>query len=131
LLRLSADAGGQITLVAQGDPLVAPQDIKIDRDGNYIVTDIGLVIDPRTGRPDLSRSRNPGKLLRITPDGQVTVSVRMPRARFRAVAPAASGGFLVLDIMGNTLYQWNGGGMLTVIYQSPPLSQPAGVVQIQ
>lgn len=123
---------GQITLVAQGDPLVAPQDIKIDSDGSYIATDIGRVVDPRTGLVDPSRSRNPGKLLRITPDGQVHVLARVPMARFRAVAPANEGGFLVIEMMGNTVYRYAaGGGPPSVVYQGAPLSQPSGIVQVR
>ena len=90
------------------------------------------MVEPRTGRIDPSRSRNPGKLLRITPDGQVQVLTRVPTARFRAVAPANEGGFLVIEMRGNTVYRYaSGGGPLTVVYQGAPLSQPSGIVQVR
>ncbi len=56
-------------------------------------------------------------LLRITPDGQVRVLACMPMARFRAVAPAIEGGFLVVEMMGNTIYPYAAsGGPPSVLY---------------
>ena len=128
IYRLSG--AGRITLVAKGDPLVAPQDVKIDANGRYIVTDIGMVIDPRSGQPDPERSRNPGKLLRITPEGQVSVLARVPMARFRAVAAANAGGFLVVDMRGDAILHYtDDGGSSDVVYQGAPLSQPSGIAQ--
>jgi sugar lactone lactonase YvrE len=118
---------GKLTLVARGGPLVAPQDVKVDRDGNYIATDIGNVIDRATGLVDRQASRHPAKLLRVTPDGQVSVIDAVPGARFRAVTLDAMGDYVVVD-MNNAIYRYSRGGGRTVVYQGPPLSQPAGVV---
>ena len=127
IYRLTPD--GEVSLVARGGPLVAPQDIKIDSDGSYVVTDIGMVIDA-SGRADRARSRNPGKLLRVSPSGQVSVIAMLPRARFRAVAPAADGGWLVVDMAGNALYRYDARGQRETVFQGPPLSEPAGVVEV-
>lgn len=55
----------------------------------------------------------------------------MPMARFRAVAPAIEGGFLVVEMMGNTIYPYAaGGGPPSVLYWGAPLSQPSGIVQV-
>lgn len=130
LYRLTA--AGQVTVIARGSPLVAPQDVKVDTDGSYVVTDIGLVLDSRTGRPDPELSRNPGKLLRITPEGLVTVLARMRMARFRAVAPARDDGYLVLEMMSSTVYRYGTeGGEPAVVYRGAPLSQPSGIVQVR
>jgi len=120
---------GEIKLVARGGPLVAPQDIKIAANGSYVVTDIGLVLNAK-GVADRARSRNPGKLLRVSPSGQVSVIAMLPRARFRAVAPAADGGWLVVDMAGNALYRYDARGQRETVFQGPPLSEPAGVVEV-
>jgi sugar lactone lactonase YvrE len=90
---------GTLTVVARGVPLVAPQDIEVDRDGTYVVTDIGLVMDPVTGRADADASHHPGKLLRVTRDGEVSVIDVVRGARFRGVNLDAKGNYLVVDIL--------------------------------
>lgn len=127
IYRLSPN--GELNLVAAGGPLVSPQDIKVDRGGSYIVTDIGIVIGP-DGKADRTRSRNPGKLLRVSPSGEVAVIARVPRARFRAVAPSVRGEWLVIDMMGDALLEFDSKGNRRTIYQGAPLSQPAGVVHV-
>jgi sugar lactone lactonase YvrE len=117
---------GHITVVATGRPLIGPQDVKIDHDGNYIVTDPGLVIDETTGLGDPARSRNPSRLLKITPNGQVSVIVMQPRARFRAVALHPDGSYIIVD-MNNALYRITSDGTSKIIYEGAPLFQPAGV----
>jgi sugar lactone lactonase YvrE len=124
IFRLSPQ--GRITLVATGPPLVGPQDVKVDRDGNYIVTDIGIVIDETTGLADRSRSRNPGKLLKITPSGEITIIAQRPMSRFRAVALHPDGSYIVVD-MNNALYRITSDGTMEVIYEGAPLYQPAGI----
>jgi sugar lactone lactonase YvrE len=124
VFRLSPQ--GHITVVATGRPLVGPQDVKVDHDGNYIVTDIGLVIDETTGLADRTRSRNPGKLLKITPGGQVSVIAMRPMSRFRAIALHPDGSYIVVD-MNDALYRITSDGTIKVIYEGDPLDQPAGI----
>jgi sugar lactone lactonase YvrE len=120
---------GEVSLVAKGPPLVAPQDIKIGPDGDYVVTDIGLVIG-RNGRADRSRSRNPARLLRVSPEGQVSLIGAAPRERFRAVAPAADGGWLVAEMQNGRIYHFDEGGARKVLAEGAPLVEPAGIVQV-
>ena len=56
----------------------------------------------------------------------------MPMARFRAVAPANGGGYLVVEMMSSTIYRYGpDGGQPSVVYRGAPLSQPAGIVQVR
>ena len=123
LFRLTPQ--GAVAVVATGPPLVNVTDVKVDSDGNYIVTDIGFVIDD-AGKVDLARSRNPAKLLKISPSGEVSVIARKPRAHFRAVALLPDGSYIVVDMM-NAVYRITPDGSINVIYEGPPLRQPGGV----
>lgn len=125
------EPGGEMKLVARGGPLVGPQDIKIDADGSYVVTDIGMVIDAKTGRLDRAASRNPGKLLRVRPDGRVSVIKAKPRARFRAVALASDGDYLVVDMQASEVLKIDRAGNMSVVAGGKPLSQPAGIVEVR
>lgn len=127
LYRLTRE--GQASMVAKGGPLIAPQDVKIAPDGSYMVTDIGLVLNAR-GAADRARSRNPAKLLRITPTGEVTVVAAAPRSRFRAVAPYSRGGWLVVDMASDAILSIGPRGGRKTLYAGPPLAQPAGVVEV-
>lgn len=117
---------GTLTLVAKGGPLVAPQDIKADRDGTYIATDIGRVIDGAIGLVDPQASRHPGKLLRVTRDGTVSVIDAVRGARFRALTLDANGDYVVVD-MNNAIHRVSRDGKMTPVYQGAPLLQPAGI----
>lgn len=117
---------GAITPVFTGRPLINATDVKVDAQGNYIVTDIGVVIDGATGLAVPSKSRNPGKLLKITPDGRVSPITVQPRARFRAVALHPDGSYIVVD-MQNAIYRVTPEGTTTVLHQGRPLHQPAGI----
>ena len=118
--------GGKITLVAKGPPLIAPQDVKVDSDGNYIATDIGAVLDSH-GRIDMARSRNPGKLLRVSPSGNVDVIARMFRTRLRAVALAPDHGYLVVDMTHNAVHHCEPNGSCTKLHEGAPFMEPSGV----
>jgi sugar lactone lactonase YvrE len=120
---------GKITLVAKGGPLIAPQDIKIDADGSYVVTDIVTVLN-RSGQIDRARSRHPTQLLRIQPSGRIAIIASLPRARFRAVTPAADRGYLVVD-MNAAVYHYQADGSHTTLHHGAPLLQPAGIAVAQ
>ena len=113
-----------------GLPLVAPQDVKVDADGNYIVTDISTILDSN-GRIDPERSRIPTKLLRISPSGKVEIIARKPRSRFRAVALAAGNGYLVVDMVENAVHRYEPDGGHRTLHAGAPLFQPAGVALAQ
>lgn len=125
------EPGGDIELVAKGAPLVSPQDIKVDSDGSYVVTDMGLVINPKTGRADRRKSRNPARLLRVSPDGRVSTIKAQPRARYRAVALASDGSYLVVDMQAGEVLKIDRGGRSKVVVKGGPLTQPAGIVEVR
>jgi DNA-binding beta-propeller fold protein YncE len=112
------EPGGDIELVAKGAPLVSPQDM-------------GLVINPKTGRADRRKSRNPARLLRVSPDGRVSTIKAQPRARYRAVALASDGSYLVVDMQAGEVLKIDRGGRSKVVVKGGPLTQPAGIVEVR
>jgi DNA-binding beta-propeller fold protein YncE len=128
---------GRITTVATGQGLVAPQDIKVQADGSYVATDIALSLD-KFGKLIVEGSRNPSKLVRVTPDGQVSTIYQQRKARFRAVVNHPAGGWVVLNMGAaprsgdvGSLIRVYPGGKAAIIHEGAPLFQPAGITILQ
>lgn len=125
--RVSPD--GQVTVVhgaGAGTGLAFAADVRVDTDGNYVVTDIGA-----------------GALVKITPDGQLTTIHRGPpfstgRASTnpqstvgvggpRGVVIDNDGNYIVVDELANAVFLVTPEGTVSTIFRGAPLCGPADV----
>lgn len=123
---------GQISTIATGAPIIGPTDIKVQPDGSYVVG------DPQRGPPPVGDNKPtgpspPSKLLRVTPDGAVTIIYQKGGSSFRALANHPSGGWIVLDAGGfggknsGALLRVYPDGQAKTLYEGAPFYNPSGV----
>jgi len=99
---------GDVSIIAQGSPLLGPHGLAIDGGGNYIIG------DPQAG------------VIRITPAGQMTMVVpSSPNGELNKsadVAVDALGNYIVVDKSKGKLLRVSPEGIVTIIHGGPPFT---------
>lgn len=99
--------GGEVSIIAQGSPLVLPHGLAIDHDGNYIVGDSFAGV------------------IRVNPQGQMTVVVPGHGNQIFVAADLAvdaSGYYIVVDKVKGNLLRVTPEGRVTIIHGGSPFT---------